>query len=1569
MYDETLGANSTGVAVTQRERVCEAAGGGSSCEWRTVITVNGTDDPPVVSCPAHSLFLEPVRWNVIEVPASSMSWNWNPFARGEDTSAHEASGDRNCTLSGRLGGCVDLDSGSIWCGAVPNLYMGYWANICQMVVFTVATDFRGLRHHGPARLAGAGRHLVRRAEQPRGRAGAPLHGGRPPRGVVPAARAALRRVRLPRRPAPGHGVLPRERRPGQHHQVRAQLARRSDDGLHEPQGGHQPWVLAGAGRALAARVRLDALDGARNCRRRLRRVGRPAAPAQDGHAVQGDLLDDERDLVGVGGLHCVPLRAARVPRVRVEACAGDKDHLEDHLAHERARRSSGEGRSELVGDPGLRGGGGSPEARAGARRGSTRPRPWTCSRRCGGACSARTRTRRRAPPASGRPWRGRSSSSRGRCGGPSAAAPSASPWAGRAARPPRRTDAHELAEALREDASLLERRRAAALAAACGASPPPAPGGIPIARLPLPARVLGRRRGRPREADGGRRAAGGPGAGAGRAQVERRQVLRAPPRFRASAASSVSGCPKKVIAIVRNTVPIFVCFLIGKYYMDHSFVMASTLSLLMTRAPGEVTDRNVQRLIGVALAGALPLCIVWLLTTCPLTQCGTGLRTACQGLSLWLFVSLFAYIGLSGTQWSYPASLIAGLGVVPLMKTCPNITGESALHQDEITREVVFALIVQMAVDTVLMWGRTPSISAETLFGGLAELLLQKYSRLSAGDPAAVSKESLAELERRLPEYRDLLKALDPKTGLLPREGAAFHFRCHELAAECISSLLFSLKLINMAVSDRESDDTDVAAHDPVHADWLVGVLAAPEPQAALHDTLTFMRARISAIRRTTRTHDWHHCREVSAELERAAPDAGALLQMFRNLEELGHAAGTADDRCHDRRCRLAIVAWSEPQQGLPADAGPPSRLLVAGQDPLFRAGCVAPEAARLLSDSQGSEAGLAGERRSILSVMRRLCRWHLAAGFATSVAHGALTAGVKPLVLRAVIDGARAGELSLGHVALLTAVLVAEAMLNMWNKQLLCDDVGVLMMAAVPSLLSRRGSRGSPRAPGARAPRPRSRRGAGRPRRRRRPGASPPPSRRRRSSATTWCATWIISPILWVSCVTQLLCGVAVLLWIAGPAALAGVGVLCFSVAVASYTSSINKKYDKRGLEAADERIALLSQVLDGVRFVKLSAWEEAYMERSLAIRVRETGQQAIWRTLQMFGATVGRCTPPVASMATFMVMLALGELVAVSSSAVSVFMTLRLPMGIIPAAMMMWNSLKISMQRVDEALGRPAVEPQPEPESPQAAASLRGVALAYGCAGGPVLSDDVTLDVVLGRSLGVFGAVASGKSTLLVALLGGMQPLRGSVRRCGLPAAYVPQHPVVFSGSILANIVMGRAYDEQALLAALTAARFVRDLELLPFGIMTEIGERGTTLSGGQQARLNVARAFYHQPSVLVADDPLAAVDVHVAGEMFEAMQQWRRASGKRALVLATNHCTCCRASTTSPTSRTGACARRAPTRPSSPRRARARASRSSWPARAWRRRTPRRPRAPRARAASARRRRPCAAGRRGR
>ena len=154
-----------------------------------------------------------------------------------------------------------------------------------------------------------------------------------------------------------------------------------------------------------------------------------------------------------------------------------------------------------------------------------------------------------------------------------------------------------------------------------------------------------------------------------------------------------------------------------------------------------------------------------------------------------------------------------------------------------------------------------------------------------------------------------------------------------------------------------------------------------------------------------------------------------------------------------------------------------------------------------------------------------------------------------------------------------------------------------------------------------------------------------------------------------------------------------------------------------------------------------------------------------------------------------------------------------------------------------------------------------------------------DVSLNLRRGSLTVVVGPVGSGKSALISALLGEMHQCAGpeglptfdSAPRVRGTVAYVAQVAWVQSLSLKENVLFGRSMDRERYERALDCACMGADVELLPHGDETEIGEKGITLSGGQKQRTAIARAIYADADLVVMDDPLSALDAHVAKDVF--------------------------------------------------------------------------------------------------
>ena len=125
--------------------------------------------------------------------------------------------------------------------------------------------------------------------------------------------------------------------------------------------------------------------------------------------------------------------------------------------------------------------------------------------------------------------------------------------------------------------------------------------------------------------------------------------------------------------------------------------------------------------------------------------------------------------------------------------------------------------------------------------------------------------------------------------------------------------------------------------------------------------------------------------------------------------------------------------------------------------------------------------------------------------------------------------------------------------------------------------------------------------------------------------------------------------------------------------------------------------------------------------------------------------------------------------------------------------------------------------------------------------------------------------------QSSLLSTILGELEPSEGSCRVIGR-VAYAPQEPWIFSGTLRQNILCGLEFNTDRYNRVIEACALVDDIRLFPKGDSTFVGERGVSLSGGQKARVNLARALYLDADIYLLDDPLSAVDAHVGRQLFD-------------------------------------------------------------------------------------------------
>jgi ABC-type multidrug transport system fused ATPase/permease subunit len=184
--------------------------------------------------------------------------------------------------------------------------------------------------------------------------------------------------------------------------------------------------------------------------------------------------------------------------------------------------------------------------------------------------------------------------------------------------------------------------------------------------------------------------------------------------------------------------------------------------------------------------------------------------------------------------------------------------------------------------------------------------------------------------------------------------------------------------------------------------------------------------------------------------------------------------------------------------------------------------------------------------------------------------------------------------------------------------------------------------------------------------------------------------------------------------------------------------------------------------------------------------------------------------------------------------------------------------------------------------------ALELSHITYAYPGAAGPALKD-VTLAIQRGESVGFIGASGAGKSTLVDILLGLLTPDRGEVRMDGKDIqenlrnwqdqiGYVPQSIFLTDDTLRRNVAFGLSneqIDDAAVQRAIRAAQLEEFVASLPNRLETLVGERGVRLSGGQRQRVGIARALYHDPTVLVLDEATSSLDTATEHDVMQAVR----------------------------------------------------------------------------------------------
>eukprot|EP00759_Apiculatamorpha_spiralis_P049118 PhF_6_TR44185/c1_g1_i1/m.67737 len=398
-------------------------------------------------------------------------------------------------------------------------------------------------------------------------------------------------------------------------------------------------------------------------------------------------------------------------------------------------------------------------------------------------------------------------------------------------------------------------------------------------------------------------------------------------------------------------------------------------------------------------------------------------------------------------------------------------------------------------------------------------------------------------------------------------------------------------------------------------------------------------------------------------------------------------------------------------------------------------------------------------------------------------------------------------------------------------------------------------------------------------------------------------------TPIILIAYVIQL--------WFyVGWAAVIGFAVMLVSIPVQGVVSAKVMSQRSNVVKATVNRVQVITEALQGIRICKFMCWEDAFLKKIDTVRRKELRVMVHFGNLKVYLFTLMLMIPTIVMYVVFSTSLELDGMFRSENvfPALAVLGGMRGPLMMFPLSIGRAFDVMVSMTRLRDYLVRskrknvvkrsPIVSEVPvkvknahiyyhveKKEDKEKAAANPSVpekknvptanATTTTKSNEPIdetttkppepekvfILNDASFEIERGSFAFILGPTGSGKSSLLHAMMdeGGVQSA-GDIQLDGR-IAYCSQEAWIMNATLKANVILGLPFDEVKYNKVVSVCQLSSDLAQLPNGDATEIGEKGINLSGGQRQRVSLARAMYHDADIYILDDPLSAVDAHVA------------------------------------------------------------------------------------------------------
>ncbi|CAG2108689.1 unnamed protein product, partial [Medioppia subpectinata] len=357
--------------------------------------------------------------------------------------------------------------------------------------------------------------------------------------------------------------------------------------------------------------------------------------------------------------------------------------------------------------------------------------------------------------------------------------------------------------------------------------------------------------------------------------------------------------------------------------------------------------------------------------------------------------------------------------------------------------------------------------------------------------------------------------------------------------------------------------------------------------------------------------------------------------------------------------------------------------------------------------------------------------------------------------------------------------------------------------------------------------------------------------------------------------------------------ACLSGLAVILLFIPFQGLMGRMFQTVRRKTAHLTDTRIRLMNEIIAGMRVIKMYAWEMPFQH--LVVDAREQEVQRIRHSslLKAVNLSLYFVTSRLILFACFVTYVYMGGQLSARAVFVTMafFNILRTSLTkYFPQAVASMAEMMVAVRRIQDFLlleeykklndksmseaidGNEEEIPMDEMivADEDIGVSMNEMTVRWNNDMTEPTLRDISLSVKPGELLVVIGAVGSGKTSLLMSILNELSLVSGRVVVRGR-VSYAPQESWAFIASVRQNILFGSQYNEEKYNRVVKACALDRDFALFPYGDRTLVGERGVSLSGGQKARISLARALYHSADIYLLDDPLSAVDTHVAKHLF--------------------------------------------------------------------------------------------------